>query len=79
MMYFVRKFGRSLLDYEPVDRRIHLFNARKNLLVVLIIGLLLEQILPVFYVITVWMGLTFFAHLLRVIWVSHTKRAEASS
>jgi phosphatidylglycerophosphate synthase len=79
MMYFVRKFGCSLLDYEPVDRRIHLFNARKNLLVVLIIGLLLEQILPVFYIITIWMGLTFFAHLLRVIWVSYTKRAEISS
>ena len=43
MMYFVRTFGRSLLDYAPVDRQIHLFNARKNLLVVLMIGLLLEH------------------------------------
>jgi phosphatidylglycerophosphate synthase len=75
MMYFVRMFGRSLLDYEPVDRQIHLFNARKNLLVVLMIGLLFEQTLPVFYMITFWMGLTFLAHLLRVLWVSYAKRA----
>jgi phosphatidylglycerophosphate synthase len=78
MMYFVRTFGRSLLDYEPVDRQIHLFNARKNLLVVLMIGLLLEQTLPAFYLITFWMGLTFLAHLLRVLWVSYAKRAEVS-
>ena len=78
MMYFVRKFGRSLLDYEPVDRQIHLFNARKNLLVVLMIGLLLEQTLPVLYMITFWMGLTFLVHLLRVLWVSYAKRAVLS-
>ena len=78
MMYFVRTFGRSLLDYAPVDRQIHLFNARKNLLVVLMIGLLLEHTVLAFYLITVWMGLTFLAHLLRVLWVSYAKRAAVS-
>jgi hypothetical protein len=42
------------------------------------IGLLFEQTLPVFYMITFWMGLTFLAHLLRVLWVSYAKRAVVS-
>ena len=76
MMYFVRTFGRSLLDYEPIDWWIHLFNARKNLLAVLMLGLLIGRGVETFYIVACWMMLTFLAHVFRIVWVSleHQRR-----
>jgi phosphatidylglycerophosphate synthase len=79
MMYFVRTFGRSLLDYEPIDWWIHLFNARKNLLAVLMLGLLIGRGVETFYLVAGWMVLTFLAHVARIIWVSlaHQRQRHA--
>ncbi len=79
MMYFVRTFGRSLLDYEPIDWWIHLFNARKNLLAVLMLGLLIGRGVETFYLVAGWMVVTFLLHVARIVWVSlaHRKRRHA--
>lgn len=79
MMYFVRAFGRSLLDYEPIDWWIHLFNARKNLLAVLMLGLLIGRGVETFYLVAGWMAVTFLSHVSRILWVglAHLKRRRA--
>jgi hypothetical protein len=76
MMYFSRTFGRSFLDYEPIDWWIHLCNARKNLLAVLMLGLLIRRGVETLYIVACWMMLTFLAHVLRIVWVSleHQRR-----
>lgn len=70
LMYFNWKFGRSPIDYTPLDIRVHLFTARRNDMALLTLGYLTGYIIPAFYGMMAWMYLTWLWHVIRISWFS---------
>jgi hypothetical protein len=63
------KFGHSLLDFTPMDRRIHLFTVRRNDIFVMLIGNATGFALQSYYAIVAWMILTWVWHSGRLMWI----------
>ena len=74
---FGLKFGRSLLDYQPLDARFHLIAARRTInLFIMAIGCLFQKPIVALYVITMWMFITMLWHMCRFALHSSYRRAS---
>lgn len=63
------KFGRSLLDFTPMDRQVHLFTVRRNDIFVMLIGNATGLASQSYYAIVAWMILTWVWHSGRLMWI----------
>jgi phosphatidylglycerophosphate synthase len=74
---FGLKFGRSLLDYQPLDARFHLIAARRTInLFIMALGCLFRKPIVALYVITIWMFMTMFWHMYRFALHAYYRRAS---
>lgn len=71
-------FGKSLLDFSPLDRRIHLFTARRNDIFLMIVGSAMGFACESFFIIVLWVVLTWLWHILRLIWLTTTVKKQKS-
>lgn len=67
---FNAKFGRSPLDYTPLDARVHLFTVRKNDIFLMLIGQAFGFFETTFVIASVWALFTWLWHFYRFIWFS---------
>ncbi|KAB2877964.1 CDP-alcohol phosphatidyltransferase family protein [bacterium] len=67
---FNAKFGRSPLDYTPLDGKVHLFTVRKNDIFLMLIAMIFGFIQTAYIVAACWAVLTWIWHLYRLVWFS---------
>lgn len=67
---FNAKFGRSPLDYTPLDGKVHLFTVRRNDIFLMLIGMTFGFIHTAYIIAACWAVLTWLWHLYRLIWFS---------
>ncbi len=65
---FNARFGRSPLDYTPLDAKVHLFTVRRNDIFLMILGLSFGFIETAYRIAAIWALLTWLWHLYRFIW-----------
>lgn len=73
---FNAKFGRSPLDYTPLDGKVHLFTVRRNDIFLLLNGMVFGFIHTAYIIAACWAVLTWLWHLYRLIWFSFVPEAE---
>ena len=73
---FNAKFGRSPLDYTPLDGKVHLFTVRRNDIFLLLNGMLFGFIHAAYIIAACWAVLTWLWHLYRLIWFSFVSGTE---
>jgi hypothetical protein len=67
------KFGRSLLDFTSMDRRIHLFTVRRNDIFVMLVASIPGVLPTAYFIIIIWMILTWLWHTVRLLWLIITQ------
>ena len=67
---FNAKFGRSPLDYTPLDGKVHLFTVRKNDIFLMLIAMIFGFIQTAYIAAACWAVLTWIWHLYRLVWFS---------
>lgn len=70
MVLFNAKFGKSILDYKLLDRRVHLFTVRRNDIFFMLMSMFFGMIEKAFLIVVFWMIATWVWHLYRLIWFS---------
>ena len=67
LVAFNAKFGRSPLDYTPLDSKVHLFTVRRNDIFLMLFSSLFGVLADVYLVCTAWAVATWLWHLIRFI------------
>lgn len=76
---FNARFGRSPLDYTPLDAAVHLYTVRKNDIALMAISLPLGLITPAYLLCSVWAAATWLWHVARFAWFALFARSGADN